>query len=142
MHGCPFTVAALLLRPADFPDGILDVFLANGIGGAHADLFAVVHQRRRACGEKQSGHQLGNLVVVDAVPVTIPLARLIMIAEKIVGLPAGRVPVDFIEQLAEIRGGEFVDVGNLKIHRQLDLIVLLPVHLGELDDIRLVGFAD
>jgi len=76
---------------------------------------------------------------VNAVSVAIPLAWLIMIAEKIVGLPAGRVPVDFIQQPAEIRRGEFVDVGNLKIHRQLDFIVLAAIHFREFSDIRLVA---
>jgi len=32
-----------------------------------------------------------------------------------VRLPAGRVAVDFIKQLAEIRRGEPIDIGNLKI---------------------------
>src|SRR2546430_3553613 len=35
---------------------------------------------------------------------------------------------------AEIRRGEFVDVGNLKIHRQLDFIVLAAIHFREFRD--------
>jgi len=68
-----------------------------------------------------------------------PTAGLIMIAEKIVRLPANGVPVNFVQQPAEIRRGEFVDVGNLEIHRQLHLVILGAVHFGELGDIWLIG---
>src|SRR5207302_2361113 len=90
LHGCAFTVAALLLRPPELPDGILHVFLANGISGPHADLFAVVHEWSRASGEKERRHELGDLIVVAAFPVAIPSARLSMIAIGTVGLLAGR----------------------------------------------------
>ena len=142
MHRCSFAVAALLLRPADFPNGILDVLFSSGFRGAHADLFAVIHQRRRAGGEEESGHQFGNLIVMNAVAVTIPLARLIVIAEKIVRLPANGVMVYLVQQPAEIWRRQLINVGNLKIHWQLNLVVLCSVHLGELGDIRLVGLAD
>src|SRR5260370_9684091 len=100
-HRSSFAVATLFLRPADFPDGILDVLVASGSRGAHADLFAVVHQWCRAGGEEERGDQLGNLIVMHAIAVTNPLARLIVIAEKIVRLPAGRVMVNLVQRSEE-----------------------------------------
>ncbi len=79
---------------------------------------------------------------MHAVSVTVPLARLVVIAKKIVRLPACRVFVYFSQQPAELRCGEFVDVSNLKIHRQLNLIIRAAVHLGELCDIWLIGLTD
>ena len=97
LHGRALAVATLFFWPANFPDRILDVFLANGGRGPHADFFAVIHERGRARGEKKSGHQLGNLVIVNAVSITIPLARLIVIAEKEVGVSVRRVAINLIE---------------------------------------------
>src|SRR5215467_13418385 len=45
LHRSALAVATFFFRPADFPDGILDVFLARGRGGPHANFFAVIHQR-------------------------------------------------------------------------------------------------
>ena len=43
LHRRPLAVTAFLLRPADFPDGVLHIFLARRRRGAHAHFLAVVH---------------------------------------------------------------------------------------------------
>jgi len=53
----------------------------------------------------------------------------------------GRIAFYLIQEPAELRGRETIDVGKLKIHGQLDFIIF-AIHLGELGNIRLVGFAD
>ncbi len=114
--------------------------------GDHADLVAVVHLRRGARGEEQSRHHAGDARlhrgVVDADAVAVPEAVLIVVAEEEVWLAVGGIVLDLVEELAKFRGVEFVDVGYLEVHGELDLVVVLAVHLGELEDVGFVGFAD
>ena len=142
LHWCALAVAAFLFGPTDFPDGILDIFLASRRCGPHTNLFAVIHQRGLPRGEKESCHQLGNLIILSPIAIAVPLAGLIVVAEKEVGLAVGGVAVHFIQQPAELRGGELVHVGNLKIHGQLDFVVFRTVHFRELCNVRLVRLAD
>ena len=65
-----------------------------------------------------------------------------MVAEEEIWLAVSGIVFDLIEKLTKFRGVEFIDVGYLEVHGQLDLVVVLAVHLGELEDIGLVGFAD
>ena len=85
------------LGQPSLPIGIVDVFNAYGRGGAHAELFAVVHLRRSASGELEGGHEFGDFVVMGAVSVAVPLARLVVVGEKVFGLSVGGVVLDLIE---------------------------------------------
>ena len=79
---------------------------------------------------------------MHAVAVAVPGAVLIVIVEEKVRLAAGGIVFDLVDQFAEAGGGKLVDVGDLKIHGQLDFVELAAVHLGEFGDVGLVGFAD
>src|SRR5207302_7083937 len=81
-------------------------------------------------------------LILSPIAIAVPLAGLIVVAEKELGLAVGGVAVHFIQQLAELRGGELVHVGNLKIHGQLDFVVFRTVHFRELCNVRLVRLAD
>jgi len=65
-----------------------------------------------------------------------------VVAEEEVRLAVGGIVFDFVEELAEFRSVKFVDVRYLKVHGELDLVVVRAVHLGEFEDVGLVGFAD
>jgi len=127
--------------PADFPNGILHVFFTRRFRGAHAELFAVVHQRRRARGKQERSHQFCDLIVMHAVAVTVPLAGLIMIAEKIVRLPANGVPVNSFSNRRK-SGAESLFTSAIWKSSATELRRSCTVHFGELGDIWLVGFAD
>src|SRR5260370_18528101 len=141
MHRRAFSVASFLLRPTYFANGMLDLLRMLRRRGTHPYLFAVIQKRCCTSGQKQCGDELGDLVVVNAIAVTVPLPWLIVIAEKIERLAMCWIVVYLIQQPSEFRGGKTVDVGDLKVHWQLDFIVV-AVHSGELRDVRLVGFAD
>jgi hypothetical protein len=47
--------------------------------------------------EQESGHELGNLIVVHTVAVSVPSARLIVIVEEEIRLAIEGIEFDFIE---------------------------------------------
>ena len=122
------------------PIGVADVFLAGRVGGPHSELFAVVHLRGPARGEFEDSHQLRDFEVVLAIAVSLPLADLIVIAEEPFGPAVCGVGFDFAEELAELRSGELIEVGDLEVHGQLDFVAMRAVHLAQVCDGGLVGF--
>ena len=70
-------------------DRIVYILNARRIGCSHPKFFAVIHLRCAARCEFEDRHELGDLVVVHAVAIAIPLTRLIMIAEKVLRLTVG-----------------------------------------------------
>src|SRR6478736_9471634 len=107
------------------------------LAGTGRQGFAVVHLWSAPRREFQHCHELGDLVVMLAVPIAIPLPRLIVIAEKILRLSMCRVAFNLLEQLAKTRRREFVDIRDLKIHRQLHFVVV-AIHARESFDVRFV----
>src|SRR5260370_12417893 len=141
LHGGAFAVTAFFLGPADFSDWVPNVFFASRRRGPNPNLFAVVHEGGGAGREKQDRQELGNLIVVDTVSVAIPLTRLIVIAEKIVRLSDRGIIFHLVQQPAKIRRGELVYVGDLKIHWQLDFVIL-AIHFRELVNVWFICFAN
>ena len=62
--------------------------------------------------------------------------------KKYSGQPSAGFGFDFVEELAELGGGELVEVGDLEVHGKLDFVAVGAVHLGEVGDGGLVGFGD
>src|SRR4051812_1757020 len=81
LHGSALAIASLIFGPADASDRIFDVLFTLGIVVLHAKLFAVIHDGSAAKREIETRHQLGDIVVVLAVSVTVVRARLVMVAD-------------------------------------------------------------
>ena len=79
----------------------MNVFNVLGVGGSHAELFAVIHLRRSSRSQEEHRHELGDLIVVHAVAIAVPLPRLIVIAEEVFRLPVRGVILDLVEELPE-----------------------------------------
>src|SRR5438094_4452423 len=71
LHGSAFTIATLLVRPAQLANRILHVLLALGIVILHANLFAVIHDCRATQSQVHAGHQFGDLVIVLTVAIAV-----------------------------------------------------------------------
>ena len=122
LHRRPFAVATLVFRPSCPSHRILDFLLASWNSGSHTEFFTVIQLGRGLGCQEQCGHELRNLIVMDSISVAVPRARLVVVAEKEIGLALQRIKFDFIEQLTESKSREFVHIGNLKIHRKLYFI--------------------
>ena len=85
LHRGAFAVAAFFFGPAGAANRIFNIFPPLRVVIFHADFFSVIHLRRGTSCEQKRGHKLRNLLVVDAVSVAVPSARLIMIVDCVSG---------------------------------------------------------
>jgi hypothetical protein len=53
-----------------------------------------------------------------------------MVAEEVMWLAPAEVVIDFIEQATKISRRQFIYIGHLKIHGQLNFVIV-AVHLGK-----------
>ena len=89
LHGSALAVAAFFLGPAGDADGVVDVFLARGGVGGHADLRAVVDERGGARGVEDGGDEFGDAEFVvggGAVAEAVPGAGVVVVVEDEQGL--------------------------------------------------------
>ena len=130
LHRSPFSIVALLLRPPRNSDRVTNIFLANGFGGPHADLLAVIHLWGSTGHQLEHRHELRNLFIVNAVAVTLPLTHLIVIAEEILGPAVCGIGFHLAEKFAELGRGKLIRISNLKVHGQLHFVVMRAIHLA------------
>ena len=69
MHRRALAVASSFLGPAGDANWVFNILLARGRSRLHADLVAVVEERRAAAGEEDGGDDALDVGVVDAVAV-------------------------------------------------------------------------
>jgi hypothetical protein len=119
----------------------VNIFNADRVGSSHTQLFPVVHLRGAASSQQKGRHQLGDLIVVNSIAIAIPLAPLIVIAEEVLRLAISGVGLNIVEQTPELRSRKLIDVGDLKVHWELNLIAG-AVELGQLLNVRFIGFGD
>ena len=142
LHGRALTIAALLLRPAQLPDGVFHLVTAFRIIVLHADLFTVVHDGRAAQRQEHGGHQFCDGIIMLAVTVAIVVPHLVVIAEHPHRPAVLGILIPLGDLLAEFRRRQLVHFGEEKVHGKLQLVEIRPVEFRQFGHIVRPGFAD
>src|SRR6202453_4989636 len=69
------------------------------------------------------------------------MARLVVIAEKILRLAVRGVAVNLVEETTELRSRKLIEVSDLKIHRELNFIAG-AVEFGQFVNVGFIGFGN
>ena len=136
----------LFLWPAGDADGVLYVFASCRRGGNHAEFLAFPHESGRATGKENRGEDAGDLLVMNAVSVTLPGTDVVVVVEDEERLRAIDLGLGFVDEFAETRGIKLVMVAvesDEHVHGELQLVVFgTAVPVIERSRVGEIGFAD